>query len=173
MEKAALVVVDVQKGFFKKKNWVYKEEILLENINYLIEKSRERDIPIIFIRHTNEGQLVENTDGWQVNPLLKASEGDIFFNKKHSGMFEEKYIVEGLDKLEVNTLIITGLVTHGCVKAACLGAKAAGYQVILAADAHSSFNKEAGKLIEEWNEKLKEQGIRVIPTRDIFGEAWE
>lgn len=168
MDKSALVVVDVQKGFFKKKNWVFNEDILLENINYLIEKARERDIPIIFVRHTNEGQLVENTDSWQVNPLLKAVEGDIYFNKKHSGMFEEKHIVKGLEKLEVKNLVITGLVTHGCVKAACLGAKAAGYQVILAADAHSSFNKEAGKLIEEWNVKLEEQGIRVIPTRDIF-----
>lgn len=145
------------------------EDSLLENINYLIEKARERDIPVVFIRHTNEGQLVENTDGWQVNPHLKAVDGDIYFNKKHSGMFEEKHIVKGLEELRVDTLIIAGLVTHGCVKAACLGAKAAGYQVILAADAHSSFNKEASRLIEEWNEKLKEQGISVLPTRDVFG----
>ncbi|HWR60465.1 MAG TPA: hypothetical protein VN580_02575 [Clostridia bacterium] len=34
-------------------------------------------------------------------------------------------------------------------------------------NAHSSFNQEAGKLIEEWNGKLQGEGIKVIPARDI------
>lgn len=169
VEKEALLVVDVQKGLFKRKSRVYNEDILLENINYLIDKAGERDIPVIFIRHTNESILQENTDNWQVHPLLKAGSKDYYFNKNHSGMFEEEHIVKELKKLPVSTFIVTGLVAHGCVKAACLGAKAAGYDVILAEDAHSSFNKDAGKLIEEWNGKLRGEGIRVIPARDIFG----
>jgi nicotinamidase-related amidase len=35
-------------------------------------------------------------------------------------------------------VILTGLVTHGCVKATCEGALALGYAAVLAADGHSS-----------------------------------
>jgi nicotinamidase-related amidase len=51
---------------------------------------------------------------------------------------------------------ITGLVTHGCVKASCIGADELGYRVILVKDGHSSFSKEAADLIEKWNRKLGE-----------------
>lgn len=168
MEAAALLIVDVQKGLFGKKSRVYNEGLLLENINFLIDKSRERNMPVVFIRHINKGFLIKNSDNWQIHPSLRSCSNDLYLDKNHSGMFEEKHIVNKLDRLSVKTVIVTGLVTHGCVKAACLGAKAAGYEVILAEDAHSSFNENAKKLIDEWNEKLRKEGIRVVPAKDIF-----
>ena len=168
MEAAALLIVDVQKGLFDKKNQVYNGELLLENINFLIDKSRERKMPIVFIRHINKGFLIENSDNWQIHPSLKSCGGDLYLDKQHSGMFDEKHIVNELKRLSVKTVIVAGLVTHGCVKAACLGAKAEGYEVILAEDAHSGFNENARKLIDEWNEKLRNEGIRVVPTREVF-----
>ena len=64
-------------------------------------------------------------------------------------------------------MIVTGLVTHGCVKATCLGALALGYAVTLAADGHSSYSKEAAPLIEEWNRKLGAAGAQVLPAVQI------
>ena len=70
----------------------------------------------------------------------------------------------------IGRVIVTGLVTHGCVKATCLGALALGYAVTLAADGHSSYSKDAAPLIEEWNRKLGEAGASVMPTSQIaFG----
>ena len=66
--------------------------------------------------------------------------------------------------------MVTGLVTHGCVKATCLGALALGYAVTLAADGHSSYSKDAAPLIEEWNRKLGEAGATVATASQIaFG----
>jgi hypothetical protein len=42
-----------------------------------------------------------------------------------------------------------------------------GYRVILAADGHSSFSKDAAKLITEWNDKLQQAGVQVVPTAAI------
>jgi nicotinamidase-related amidase len=50
--------------------------------------------------------------------------------------------------------VVTGLVTHGCVKSSCVGAQELGCKVVLVADGHSSYSKHAARLIEEWNEKL-------------------
>lgn len=168
MDAAALLVVDVQKGLFRRKNWVYNEDILLDNINMLIDKSRERNIPVIFIRHTNASFLQHNSDNWQIHPSLKANAGDYYFNKEHSGIFDERDIADKLKAMSLRTLIVTGLVTHGCVKAACIGGKKAGYDVVLVKDGHSSFNGNAKKLIDDWNEKLQEEGVRVIAARDVF-----
>ena len=64
-------------------------------------------------------------------------------------------------------MIVTGLVTHGCVKATCEGALALGYAVVLAADGHSSYSKDAARHVEEWNRKLGEAGARVVPAAEI------
>ena len=80
-------------------------------------------MPIIFIRHINKGFLIENSDNCQIYPSIKSSSGDLYLDKNHSGMFEEKHIKIELKKLSVKTVMVTGLITHGCVKAACLGAK--------------------------------------------------
>jgi nicotinamidase-related amidase len=66
--------------------------------------------------------------------------------------------------------VVTGLVTHGCVKATCMGAKDLGYEVILVKDGHSNFNKQAAKLIDEWNRKLGDGGAEPRLAEEIdFG----
>jgi nicotinamidase-related amidase len=60
-----------------------------------------------------------------------------------------------------------GLVTHGCVKATCLGALQLGYDVTLVKDGHSSYSKDASRLIEEWNQKLNAQGCELKVASEI------
>ena len=67
----------------------------------------------------------------------------------------------------VGTVVVAGLVTHGCVKATCLGAKELGYRVVLVEDGHSSYHKQADKVIEEWNAKLSKESIEVKSTQEI------
>jgi len=164
----ALLIIDLQQGLFKKKIKIFKEEELIKNINFLIEKSRKLNIPVIFIRHTNKSFLAENSEDWQIHPDVEFEEADLFLNKKHSSLFKEKSIIKKFEDMGLKSLIIAGLVTHGCVKAACLDGKKFGYEIKLAADAHSSFNEKAEKLIEEWNENLSQQGIIVLPAAEIF-----
>jgi nicotinamidase-related amidase len=168
MGETALLVIDVQKGLFKKKNKIFNEDILMRNINFLIDKSREKNIPIIFIRHTNKSFLLENSEDWHIHPALKACSDDIYLNKAHSSIFAEKRIVKQLESRGIRNLIITGLVTHGCVKAACLDAKNSGYEVVLVEDGHSNFNDNPQELIDEWNEKMICEDINVIPTMNVY-----
>jgi nicotinamidase-related amidase len=64
-------------------------------------------------------------------------------------------------------LVITGLVTHGCVKATCIGAKDLGYKVVLVRDGHSNYRKDAAKIIEEWNQRLGDGGVELLSTHEI------
>ena len=64
----------------------------------------------------------------------------------------------------VNSVVVCGMVTHGCVKNTCLGALEEGWQVTLAADAHSSYSKDAAAMIEKWNAALAEAGVSVVES---------
>lgn len=168
MEAVALLIIDIQKALFKKKNKIFNEDLIIKNINLLIDKACKNNITIIFVRHSNNSFLLENSEDWNIHDGLKASSEAIFYNKKHSSLFHEKYIVEDLIKRGINSFIITGLVTHGCVQAACMDAKKLGYEVILVKDAHSNFNNHPEKLIDEWNERLSNEGIKVLQTTEIL-----
>jgi nicotinamidase-related amidase len=69
--------------------------------------------------------------------------------------------------LGVRELVITGLVTHGCVKAACLDAVILGYQVTLVSDGHSNFNPKPAQVIAETVEMLREAGVTLNTAREI------
>ena len=67
----------------------------------------------------------------------------------------------------MNALVVTGLVTHGCVKATSLGALKRGFQVYLVTDGHSNFSADAPKLIDKWNQEISKKGASLVATKDV------
>ena len=127
-------------------------------------------MPVFFIQHSDQRDLVQGSDGWQLHPRLNLLETDGFISKEKSNSFENTNLDEILKSKSIDSLVVTGLVTHGCVKNGCLGAKQLGYKVTLAHDAHSSYSAKAAQLIEEWNEKLRLENIVLKPAAEItFG----
>lgn len=107
---------------------------------------------------------------WQLHPRLQPGENDLIVHKQHGNAFEDTPLYTELAGRGVGRVIVIGLVTHGCVKATCLGGLERGYAVVLAEDGHSSYSKDAARLIEEWNRKLGEAGAVVLPASRIgFG----
>jgi nicotinamidase-related amidase len=104
---------------------------------------------------------------WQLHPRLRPSGDDLIVHKRHGNAFEDTPLHAELAGRNVGRVIVTGLVTHGCVKATCEGALALGYAVVLAADGHSSYSKDAARLIEESNRRLAEAGAAVMPAAQI------
>lgn len=155
-DKIALLVIDVQKGLFERSTPVYRADDLLDTISALVDRAHHTGAPVVYVQHANKANLKKRTDGWQLHPRLKPAEGDLIIHKRHGNAFEETGLDDELKARNVGCVAITGLVTHGCVKATCIGGEKLGYRVILVKDGHSSFSKQAGDLIEEWNRKLGE-----------------
>jgi nicotinamidase-related amidase len=104
--------------------------------------------------------------------LRQRGANDLVVHKQHGNAFEDTPLHGELAGRGVGRVIVTGLVTHGCVKAPCLGALELGYAVVLAADGHSSYSKDAARLIEEWNRRLGEAGTVVAPAAQVaFGST--
>lgn len=141
---------------------------MIDNINSLIDTFHNNAMQVYFVRHTNKNTLIENSDDWQIHPKMHLQDDDVLLNKEHSSVFKENLLQNKLNKAGIKHIVIAGLVTHGCVQAACQDTKKLGYDVTLAADGHSSYNQNAESLIVEWNEKLATEGINVIKTCDII-----
>ncbi len=163
----ALLVIDVQKGLFEKSTPIFNAEQLLENLNTLINRARTQGVPVIFIQHSNENTLVKDSDAWQLHPEIQPLNDDIIIHKRHGDAFIATNLQNELEKRNVNVLVITGLVTHGCVRATSLGAIEKGYQVFLVSDGHSNYSKDASQIIKKWNQTISEQGADLIETKAV------
>jgi nicotinamidase-related amidase len=167
MKTTALLVIDVQQGLFRKSTPIYEAEQLLKNINLLVDLAHGESVPVFYIQHSDERTLVKGSQDWQLHPELHPQRMDGIVHKQHGNAFEDTNLDELLKSKNIAHLVVTGLVTHGCVKATCLGACQLGYRVSLVQDGHSSYSKDAARLIEEWNQKLNAQGCGLILTPQI------
>ncbi len=163
----ALLVIDVQQGLFRKSIPIFRANELLVKINTLIDSAHQAGAPVFFVQHSNQKILVYGSDDWQLHPQLQPGPQDCTIHKQHGNAFEETNLQEELKARYIDTLVVTGLVTHGCVKATCLGGKELGYRVILVEDGHSSYSKDAARLIEEWNQKLAQGIVELRSTAEI------
>jgi nicotinamidase-related amidase len=163
----ALLVIDVQKGLFEKSTPIHKADQILANINHLIDQARHKNMPVIFIQHSSPKTLEKGSAAWQLHPQIQPCAGEVVIHKLHGNAFEETNLREELEKRNVSVIVMTGLVTHGCVKATCLGAIEEGYKVVLVSDGHSSYNKDAAQLIEKWNRAIHEKGADLLETQKV------
>jgi len=164
----ALLVIDVQNGLFNKTTPIYKADELLKKINYLVSIAHENGSPVVYIQHSNPSTLVYGSKDWQLHPAITPEKRDFQVHKKHGNSFEETNLSDLLESNSVNSLVMTGLVTHGCVKSTCIGALDLGYDVVLVEDAHSSYSKDAFDLIKKLNTQLSSLGAEVKPTSEIM-----
>jgi len=166
----ALLIIDVQRGLFRQKTPIYQAEQLLDNIHTLARKAHHAGAPVVYVQHSADRQLVLGSPDWQLHHRLSPLPDDLLLDKLHGDAFQATPLLEMLEARLVGTVVTCGLVTHGCVRATSLGALGLGYQVILAGDAHSSYSKDAPKLIQQWNAKLAEAGAVVMAAGEIeFG----
>lgn len=163
----ALLVIDVQQGLFEKPRGIYLADQLLDTLNILITKARQANAAIIFIQHENDSFLVKESPAWHLHPGIQPLDSETMINKQHGNAFEGTDLQAELTNRGVDTVVITGLVTHGCVRATCLGALELGYKTILVSNGHSSFSKDAPKLIEKWNRTLGEKGAAVMSAEEV------
>jgi len=163
----ALLVIDVQQGLFRKSTPIYMADELLENINLLVDRAHGAGVPVFYIQHSDTRTLVKGSHDWQLHPELQPQRMDSIVHKQHGNAFEDTNLDTLLKSKNVTHLVIAGLVTHGCVKATCLGARQSGYNVILVKDGHSSYSNDAARLIEEWNQKLGAQNCELKAASEI------
>jgi len=150
----ALVLIDIQNGLTEKKT-LYNERIFFGTINFAINAYRDSDSKIIFVQHNNN-KLRKGSSDWEIDNRIDKQENDCVIQKKHGNAFRDTALKTTLADFGINSITVGGLVSHGCVKATCLGGLSEGFEISLLKNGHSNWNKDADfKMLETENELIK------------------
>jgi nicotinamidase-related amidase len=135
---AALIVIDVQNGVV---TGAHQRDAVVRNIAGLVERARSADVPVVWVQHAEEEELIRGSDDWQIVPELIPDADEPMIEKHYGDAFEETTLESVLSGLGVGKLIVTGAETDACIRSTIHGALARGYDALLVSDAHTASDK--------------------------------
>jgi nicotinamidase-related amidase len=145
-----LLVVDLTRGFTEP-GFATGADLTatVEATNALIAAARTRSVPVIFTaiayseaeangasvawlaKSQGLRELVEGTDAVALDPRLERRPGDLVVVKKGASAFFGTHVAAALAALGVDTLVVCGATTSGCVRATVVDAVQSGFHVLV------------------------------------------
>lgn len=166
----ALLIIDVQNGLFLDDDPVYGGDQQLENIQNLIKKARLSNVPIVYVQHNESIGLVNGTVDWEIHSAISPETEDSIIQKETPDSFFETNLQEVLEAKNIQKLVIVGNQTEMCIDTTCRRAFSLGYGVILAEDAHGTWDSNdlsAKQIIAHHNTVLGSMFVTLKKTKDI------
>jgi len=151
-DKPAMILVDLVRAYFDKDSPLYAgvEEALASAIR-IREAARAAGVTVIY---TNVVYKEDGSDGGvfyrkvpalsafvRGNPMgdwpdgLDPSDDELVISKQYASAFFATSLTEALNAEGIDTLIITGVSTSGCIRATCVDACSSGFIPIVVSDA--------------------------------------
>lgn len=152
-KKTAILVVDMLNDFVTGALKCDRGLSIVAKTSELLDGARKLGVPVIFCNDAHikgidhelklwGDHAIAGTKGAEVIPELHLSNKDYVVPKRrYSGFFHTDLDLL-LKELGVDTVIMTGLHTHMCVRHTSADAYCLGYNVVVAKDATNSFTKE-------------------------------
>lgn len=170
--KKALLVIDVQNDYFKNGAMeLVDSDLALKKINILETYFKHRNLPIIYIQHLSPVDAAffrEGSDGAKLHSGLKVDDDSIIITKKYPNSFFQTDLNEQLKSLNVEQLVVTGMMTHICVDSTTRAAKELGFNPILISDATATRDLEIN------NRKVSAQNVQtafIAALNGFFAEV--
>lgn len=147
LQRPALIVVDVQRGFDDAGYWGKRDNPDCEaNIAGLIAHWRERSWPIVFVRHdsTNPASaLAVGTPGNEFKDVI-SGEPDLLVSKTVNSSFHGTPDLHPWLQAEgIEEVVICGITTNHCCETTARVAGNLGYDTYFVIDATHSFDRPA------------------------------
>ena len=150
--KTALLIVDVQNDYFPQgKNVLVGSLEASIRINRLIDEFRKKNLEIIYIQHIAQSQtatfFLPGTDGVEIHRNVYPKEEDKLFVKHFPNSFRETGLDEYCKSIEIDTLVIVGMMTHMCIDTTVRAGFDLGYKIIVLSDCCATKDLEIGGVI--------------------------
>lgn len=140
----ALLLVDVQCAFMEGTDAVPGHLVLQASIARLLARARQAGVPVIFLQNDGapDSPDAPHTAGWQL--YFPAGRGEHVLFKTDDDGFVETGLQALLDELGVQCLALCGLLSEMCLAATARAALQRGFEVLLAHDAHATYDVPPG-----------------------------
>lgn len=121
----------------------------IENIEKLLAKSRDKNIPILYTRNVqknitfdgfsnktdrDQSKYIEGHFGTMIVDRATPQPGELVIDKAYASAFYATPLVSWLVKLEIDSLLIVGGSTSGCVRATAIDAVSRNFRVAVIED---------------------------------------
>ena len=156
VEKAALLVVDIQEGTTGTvsdiKSYITQSEWLIPRLNQLAKIADSLMVPVIYIRNEVSNPLINilnnsmaaGTEGAHLDQRLRIQSDHILAKKKNDA-FSNPALENLLAELKINHLIFTGLDAANCVNSTMMGAENRKFKITVLEDAVIADTEESWK----------------------------
>ena len=153
LNRPAILVIDMLNDFVYGALTCDRGKAIVPATAQLLDAARAKGVPVIFCNDAHlkgidrelklwGDHAIVGTEGAKVIPELKVGEGDYVIPKRrYSGFFQTDLDIT-LKELGVETVVMTGLHTHMCVRHTSADAYSLGYDVVVAKEATDSFTEE-------------------------------
>ena len=165
-EKLAIVNVDVQQAYTRTdmfKTAYETDPRQIEYINTISRLAREKGMPVIWSRVAYEANaqdagvwgtrtdtedslqnIKHGSERHQFDPRCEIADSDLAFSKRMPSVFHDTPLASYLTFHRVDTVVVTGGSTSGCVRATAVDSLSHGYRTIVpietTADKHESYH---------------------------------
>ena len=148
--KPALLVIDVQKEFFKfSPTTAQSLNDAIEYINAAIVLFREKHLPVICIQQIDEEEkLTPGEEGFELPEGLDILPSDLRIHKTYGNAFNKTALAKELRGLGVDTVIITGFCAEYCVLSTYRGAQDLDLTPVILRGSLASGNPKNIKFVE-------------------------
>jgi nicotinamidase-related amidase len=138
MSNTAVLVIDAQVGIIEGPSVgpVFKKNEVLEVMKNVINRAREKNVPVIYIQDLDVGE--DNPEEHQIHPSIAPLHTEIVIKKKATNAFYLTELKDTLRELKVEHLVVVGCKTEYCVDTSSRSATVLGFDVTLVADGHST-----------------------------------
>jgi len=163
--KTAVLVIDVINDFVTGALGSNRAAVIVPHIHRLIERARELEVPVIYVsdahipgidrefevwpRHAEKG-----SEGARVVKEIMPLERDHHIEKRRYSCFYATGLDALLRDLGVDTVVLTGLVTHICIQHTAADAFFLGYTVIVPEDCVQAPTDEAHEASLRYMEEM-------------------
>jgi nicotinamidase-related amidase len=135
----ALVIVDIQRDYFPGGNMALHEpEAAAAKAGQVLEAFRAAGNPVVHIQHLSPagaGFLEEGTDGAEIMAPVTPQDGETLITKRAPNSFLGTDLEQHLRSLDVDEVVVTGMMTSMCVDATTRAGADLGFKMTLVPDA--------------------------------------
>ncbi|KFM99947.1 cysteine hydrolase family protein [Bacillus clarus] len=120
--KTALLLVDIQNDYFPNGKMELRNPVIAsECASQLLQHFREKNKPIFHIQHVatkdNATFFLPNTEGVHIHENVRPLKAETVILKHYPNSFRETSLLEQLQRLEIEHVVICGMMTHMCIDA--------------------------------------------------------
>jgi nicotinamidase-related amidase len=158
--KAAVIIMDYQIRILDS---LPKERLpeLLKRANIVLAKARQKGVPVIYV----EVIRGERTPETEIHPDIKPKAGETVLTKRRVGPFSTTNLDEILTKQGINTLVLLGVSTSGCVLSTVRWGYDIDYQLIVISDCCADRDDEVQRVLME---KIFTRMTKVITSQEFI-----